>query len=96
MSHEQYDYGEEEGDDEEDEESVHKQMLAQPFYTYDDQTDEQYYIIDHDSYGDHPNSVDPTANTHFDPTPQPYLDQDVSSIEASTVEAVKQRLINDP
>jgi hypothetical protein len=36
-------------------------MVNQPFYTYDDQNDEQYYIIDNDSY-DQPNSVDTTNN----------------------------------
>ena len=35
--------------------------VNQPFYTYDDQNDEQYYIIDNDSY-DQPNSVDTTNN----------------------------------
>lgn len=58
-------------------------MVNQPFYTYDDQNDEQYYIIDNDSY-DQPNSVDTTNN----------IDSAVEGLQ--TVEAVKQRLVNDP
>ena len=37
---------EEEEYGEEDEEK----LIGQPFYTFDEQTDEQYYIIDNDSY----------------------------------------------
>ena len=58
-------------------------MVNQPFYTYDDQNDEQFYIIDNDSY-DQPNSVDTTNN----------IDSAVEGLQ--TVEAVKQRLVNDP
>lgn len=73
------DYGEEpEEEDEEEEEGLSdKLLLSQPFYNYDEQTDEQYYIIDNESE-----------------QPEPVVD--LSSIETSTVEAVKKRLINDP
>ena len=47
--------------DDEDDSQQPLIMVNQPFYTYDDQNDEQYYIIDNDSY-DQPNSVDTTNN----------------------------------
>lgn len=62
--------------------------MSQPFYRYDEQNDEQYYIIDNDTYENTiDNAQDPSSN---------YIDDENGSIENTTVEAVKQRLINDP
>lgn len=37
-------------------------LPGQPLYIYDDQSEEQYYIVDNDGY-DLPHSADPTSNT---------------------------------
>ncbi len=62
--------------------------MSQPFYRYDENNDEQYYIIDNDTY-------DNTIDNAQDSSPN-YIDNQAASIENTTVEAVKQRLINDP
>lgn len=69
--------------DDEDESQEPLALVNQPFYTYDEQNDEQYYIIDNDSY-DQLISADPINS----------IESPVNGIH--TVEAVKQRLINDP
>ncbi len=77
-------------DDEEDIETQHLQLMSQPFYTYDDQNDEQYYIIDNDSY-DNTNSIDNAQhgiNMEHQDHPS-YLDHETGSIENTTVQAVK-------
>ena len=62
--------------------------MSQPFYRYDEQNDEQYYIIDNDTYD---NTIDNAQDG-----PSNYLDHEPGVIENTTVEAVKHRLINDP
>jgi len=55
--------------------------MSQPFYRYDENNDEQYYIIDNDTY-------DNTIDNAQDSSPN-YIDNQAANIENTTVEAVK-------